>query len=41
VRNFLKENPDTAQEIEAKLRGLLLPQPSAAADEPEVLEAGA
>ncbi len=39
VRVFLKENPDMAAEIEAKIRALLLPRPTpldAPADEPAV-----
>ncbi|MDH3981022.1 MAG: recombinase RecA [Gammaproteobacteria bacterium] len=40
VREFLKQNPDIAAEIEAKLRGLLLPGP-AAAEQEEALEAEA
>src|SRR5210317_487446 len=41
VREFLKENPDMANEIEAKLRAKLLAAAVAAADEGEVLEAEA
>jgi recombination protein RecA len=42
VREFLKKNPDIAQEIEAKLRGkLLLKGAAAEVLEDEVLEAEA
>jgi recombination protein RecA len=40
VREFLKQNPDIAAEIDAKLRGLLLPG-SAKAEQEEALEAEA
>jgi recombination protein RecA len=33
VRDFLKENPDKADEIEARLREILLPKPKSADDE--------
>jgi recombination protein RecA len=41
VREFLKQNPDIAGEIEGKLRGLLLARPVKAVEEAEALEAGA
>jgi recombination protein RecA len=41
VRDFLKQNPDIAGEIEAKLRALLLPARNAAVTEAEELEAEA
>ena len=41
VREFLKENPDMAAEIEAKLRAKLLDTPAAPVNEDEVLEAEA
>jgi recombination protein RecA len=41
VREFLKQNPDIAGEIEGKLRGLLLARPVKAVEEDEALEAGA
>jgi recombination protein RecA len=41
VRDFLKQNPDIAGEIEAKLRALLLPARSAPVTEAEELEAEA
>ncbi|MFW5969388.1 MAG: DNA recombination/repair protein RecA, partial [Halofilum sp. (in: g-proteobacteria)] len=39
VRNYLKENPETAQEIQQKLRELLLPKPAGRREEPEEAEA--
>ncbi|MBI4195377.1 MAG: recombinase RecA [Betaproteobacteria bacterium] len=44
ARDYLKEHPDVAQEIEAKIRaavgvGSAAPQPAAAANEPEAVEA--
>jgi len=41
VREFLKQNPDIATEIEGKLRTLLLAKPVKAAVEEEALEAEA
>jgi recombination protein RecA len=41
VRDFLKQNPDIAGEIEAKLRALLLPARSGPVTEAEELEAEA
>lgn len=38
VRNFLKENPEIAADIEGRIRAELLPDTSAAADEDEVTE---
>jgi recombination protein RecA len=38
VRNYLKENPDTAREIQQKLRELLLPQPAGRREEAEEAE---
>jgi recombination protein RecA len=41
VRNFLKENPEMAREIEAKLRELLMPKPEAVEAEDDAVEVDA